>query len=193
MKELQVTPIDEIDFNPSLALSRILERLEDRYHGCPEVVEAALRSKLNAFSTINVKGNRRLYELSDIVSDIESLKQEAIFKSYLAMNDSSIGVIPIVSRLPRNIQEKWTNTAGKLIKDKNVIYPPFECFAEFLREQNKIKNNPSFMYEYDSLTNQKEKRNSRNVNVATKKTELQDNSRSTESFQILISRDKNNV
>ncbi|XP_063397214.1 uncharacterized protein LOC134681506 [Mytilus trossulus] len=202
MTELQVTPIEEIDMlvkwtglesrqhvlnikssnpsNPTLALSRIWERLEDRY-GCPEMVEAAIRSKLNAFPTINVKENKRLYELSDLVSEIESLKLEPKFKSSLAMYDSSIGVIPIVSKLPRNIQEKWTNTAGKFMKDKKVIYPPFECFAEFLREQSKIKNNPSFMYEYDSVvTNRKEKGNSRNVNVATKKTELQGNSRSTE-------------
>ncbi|VDI77363.1 Hypothetical predicted protein [Mytilus galloprovincialis] len=67
------------------------------------------------------------------------------------------------------------------MKDKKVIYPPFECFAEFLREQSKIKKNPSFMYEYDSVvTNRKEKGNSRHVNVSTKKTELQGNSRSTE-------------
>ncbi|CAC5364218.1 unnamed protein product [Mytilus coruscus] len=109
------------------------------------MVEAELISKLNAFPTLTVKDNRRLYELSDIVSKIESLKQEAKFKSSLAIYDSSIGVIPIVSKLPRNIQEMWTKRSRNILALLNaqgdgITYTLLSCSGRRNITSKKISN-----------------------------------------------------
>ena len=78
---------------------------------------------------------------------MEAIKSDKKMMSLLSHYDSSIGVTPIVNKLPHYMQEKWTSSAVKYMKDKNVVYPPFTHFAEFLRDQSRIRNNPSFLYE----------------------------------------------
>jgi hypothetical protein len=168
LRELEVSPPEEMDLlvkwagpesqkhvlsikasnasNPERGLLRIWERLEERY-GSPEMVEASLKRKLSAFPKLTNKDNTRLYDLADIVSEIESVKEDERFRSLLAYFDSSTGVIPIVNKLPYGLQERWTGAAVKYMKVNKVPYPPFTFFAEFVREQNRIKNNPSFAYE----------------------------------------------
>ena len=68
-------------------------------------------------------------------------------KPLLSHYDPSIGVTPIVNKLPHNLQEKWTYTAVKYMNDHDVAYPPFNRFVNFIRDQSPIKNNPSFQYE----------------------------------------------
>ena len=48
----------------------------------------------------------KLYELSDILTQIESLKEDAKYATLLAYFDSSVGVSPVVVKLPYNLQEK---------------------------------------------------------------------------------------
>lgn len=66
-------------------------------------------------------------------------------KPLLSHYDSSIGVTPIVNKLPHNLQEKWTYTAVKYMNDHDVAYPPFSIFVNVIRDQSRI--NPSFQYE----------------------------------------------
>ena len=65
----------------------------------------------------------------------------------LAYFHSCSGVAPIVSKLPYQLQEKWTNRAVEYKKRNNVSYHPFPIFANFIREMSKVKNDPGFDYE----------------------------------------------
>ncbi|XP_014677161.1 PREDICTED: uncharacterized protein LOC106817025 [Priapulus caudatus] len=173
MRELDVTSVEEIDLlvkwtsnevqkdvlslkaanadDPGKGLRQIWERLGERY-GSPEMVEASLKRRLESFPRLTNKEPKRLYELSDIVSEIEAIKENEGFKGLLAYFDSSSGVTPIVNKLPYNLQEKWTSSATRYMDRYHVVYPPFSHFSAFLREQSKIRNNPSFAYNVKQAT-----------------------------------------
>lgn len=84
--------------NPTRGLQRLWQRLDERY-GCPEMIEASLKTKLTDFPKLTNKDNKRLYELSDILSEIEYIKEKPQLKNLLAYFDSSSGIRPIVSKL----------------------------------------------------------------------------------------------
>ena len=132
-----------------LGLQRIWERLDDRY-GSPEMLDEVIKKKLRDFPTLTNKDNRKLLELSDLVSEIESLKLEPKFAALLAYYDSSSGVIPIVNKLPYNLKEKWVSQAANYKKCHNVPFPPFCHFAQWLRDISKIKNDPSLSFIQES-------------------------------------------
>ena len=68
--------------DPKKALPRIREQLNERYES-PEMVE--LKQKLANVSKLTNKHHRKLYELSDILSEFEVSKS------------SSSGVLPIIN------------------------------------------------------------------------------------------------
>lgn len=132
--------------NPAKGLQRLWDRLDERY-GSSEAVEASLMAKLNSFPKLTQKDNKRLYELSDILCEIESVKEDSRYQALLAYFDSSSGVLPILNKLPYNIQEKWTTRASHYKREKQVTFPPFTFFVKFIRELSQIKNDPSFAYD----------------------------------------------
>lgn len=111
------------------------------------MIESSLKRRLETFPKLTAKDSKKLYELSDLVSEIETIKSDERMKSLLGHYDSSTGVNPIVYKLPHNLQEKWTSSAIRYMNEHHTAYPPFTHFAEFLREQSHIRNNPSFLYE----------------------------------------------
>lgn len=166
--ELGVSPSEEIDLlikhlgpnsrqhaisiraanmnNPRLGVERIWERLDDRF-ASPELVESLIKKKLVNFPKISLKEPGKLFDLVDIVSEIESLKSDHLYSKLLSHFDSSAGVNPIVSKLPYNLQEKWTSCATEYKEKYQVIFPPFSVFSRFLRKIAKIRNDPSFVYD----------------------------------------------
>jgi hypothetical protein len=76
--------------NPKRGLQRLWERLDERY-GSPEMAEASLKAKLANFPKMSNKDTKRLYELSDILSEIESYKEDKKFQCLLGYFDSSSG------------------------------------------------------------------------------------------------------
>ena len=110
IKELQVTTVEELDLlvkwlGPESSKharslraanaqepTRGLERVWQRLSGCPEMVESALKNKLSDFPTLTNKDNKKLYELSDLLSEIESVKNQEKYKALLGYLDSSSGV-----------------------------------------------------------------------------------------------------
>jgi hypothetical protein len=170
-KELRVTDSEELDLlvrwlgpesskhavsirnyssdNSSLGLQRLWQRLDERY-GAPERIEMALRNKLYEFPKLTNKDSLRLYELCDILAEIESLKRNPVFSQMLSYLDSSFGIKPIVCKLPYGMQEKWTNRAVNYKKVNGVVFPPFSEFVEFVRETSQIKNDPGFDYENET-------------------------------------------
>ncbi|XP_050419539.1 uncharacterized protein LOC126832715 [Patella vulgata] len=194
MDELQVTDSEQVDLlvkwlgsesskhavsirtasanNPAKCLQRIWQRLEDRY-GAPEMIEESLKNKLSSFPKLTNKDTKKLYELSDLVSEIESIKDNERMKSLFGHYDSSTGVTPIINKLPYYLQEKWTSTAVSYLKNHmSVVYPPFSHFAEFLREQSRIRNNPSFSYEVPQF--KKEPKYVEKSNFLVKKTDTEE-------------------
>ena len=99
MRELAITPFKEMDLllkwlgpdfsthalsirasnaeNPTRGLQRIWDRMEERY-GCPEMVESALKTKLAQFPKLTNKDSKKLYDLSDILSEIEAIKENEL-------------------------------------------------------------------------------------------------------------------
>lgn len=80
-------------------LCRIWKRLDDRY-GRPEMNKYALKNKLNRFPQISMINPKMLYDLLDILTEIESATENEKYATLLSYYDSSSGVSPISSKLP---------------------------------------------------------------------------------------------
>ncbi|XP_033761542.1 uncharacterized protein LOC117343309 [Pecten maximus] len=188
VRELQcVTPAEEIDLlikwlgphsskqvlslrtsnshNPDIGLTRIWARLEERY-GAPELIENSLKVKITDFQRIVVKDYSRLYDLLDILSEIQSLKEDLRYASLLSYFDSSTGVNPVVSKLPGHLQTKWTERATRYKITHKVSYPPLSHFVSFISDMATMLNDPSFKYESQDTKPPK-------PNVQIRKTTLQ--------------------
>ncbi len=57
--------------DPSTGLKRLWERLDNRY-GCAELVENALKRRLDNFPKLTYNDNKKLYELADLAAEIEA-------------------------------------------------------------------------------------------------------------------------
>ncbi|XP_060070498.1 uncharacterized protein LOC132550447 [Ylistrum balloti] len=144
------------------ARDKIWNRLEERY-GSPELVELSLRQKLAAMSKIPNNDPKRLYELTDLLAEIQSIKDQHRYRNIMAYYDSSAGVNPVVTKLPNYLQNKWTTHASNYKKQSGVIYPPFNVFVDFLTDQAIKANDPSFDYSVrpeNKVVNAPEKRKS---------------------------------
>lgn len=128
--------------SPDQVVIRIWSRLGDRFES-PEIVEGALRKKLNNFQSLSNKDNKTSFELVDIVSENEAIKENPTNKTLLSVYDSSAGVNQIMSKLPFYILEKWTTETTRYKTEHNKAYPPFEI-SQFLQRIAKMKNVPCF-------------------------------------------------
>lgn len=212
MKEMNVSPLEEMDLlvkwlggdsrkyalsiraanahDSEKGLKRIWERLDERY-GSPEMIHAVVLKKLNEFPKLGHKDSAKLYELSDILSEIESLKEDPKYATLLAYFDSSVGVSPVVNKLPFNLQEKWTTRASNFKKVHSETYPRFWVFTEFIREQAKIRNDPGFVYSTCSSTEKTTYPKTRPT-VASKKTDLRTETEQTTHVQNNVKGPKSN-
>ena len=132
--------------NPRCGRDKIWERLNDRF-ASPEIIEASIKKRLEDFPKLNNKDNKKLFDLCDILSQIESLKESNLYQSLFAYFDTSSGVNPIVSKLPYSLQDKWTTKAMNYKSSHNVPYPPFTFFVKFVGDMAKMKNDPCFSYQ----------------------------------------------
>lgn len=122
-----------------------------------------------------------MYELADILAEIEAAKENPKYSTLLSYFDSSSGIIPIINKLPYNLQDKWTTQASNYKKKNNVSYPPFTFLVQFLQEMSRIRNDPGFQYDVQSKPKSKEhvtsipfsgSSNRKRVSVRTNKTEF---------------------
>lgn len=146
--------IQSATLDPKVACKKLWERLEERY-GRPEVIEAAVKRKLSQFPKLTNKDYSKLYDLTDIVAEIQSIKSNPRLALQFSYFDSSSGVNQIVQKLPYSIQEKWTTHADKYKCANDCSYPPFDIFANFLHNIARLKNDPSFMYEVNTTQSSK--------------------------------------
>lgn len=96
-------------------VDKIWDRLNDKYRR-PEVVEASLKAKLLAFPKMSVRHSKKLFDLADIFSEIESVKKNPQYSALLYYFDTSAGINPVILKLPTSLQEKWVATAVKYKK-----------------------------------------------------------------------------
>ncbi|KAM4014162.1 uncharacterized protein ACNLHF_004040 [Anomaloglossus baeobatrachus] len=135
--------IRDININhPEVGLKMIWNRLDECY-GSAEAIEKALFKRIDDFPKISNKGLQKLRGLSDLLMEFQVAKCEENLQG-LAFLDTARVVNPIVQKLPYNLQERWL-THGSTYKYKHgVPFPPFSVFVEFVHQQAKIRNDPSF-------------------------------------------------
>ncbi|XP_062602313.1 uncharacterized protein LOC134264026, partial [Saccostrea cucullata] len=163
LKELRATPGEELDLlikwlgaeskkfamsmrtanpkDPQKAVRLIWQRLQERY-GSPELVEAALKSKLDKFPSVSISDSKKLYELADLLTEIDSVKEDPTYSTLLSYFDSSSGILPVVRKLPVNIQKKWITRASAFKRHSGQPHPPFKYFVDFIMEMSQIRNDP---------------------------------------------------
>ncbi|XP_063762763.1 uncharacterized protein LOC134880024 [Eleginops maclovinus] len=127
---------------PGEALSMVWRRLEEVY-GSPEAMETALFNKLERFPKFSNKEPKRLRELGDLLLEIQAGKEDG-FLPGLAYLDTARGIHPILEKLPFNLQEKWMVQGTRYKERHHTIFPPFSVFADFIRAEAKMRNDPSF-------------------------------------------------
>ncbi|KAH3795311.1 hypothetical protein DPMN_148861 [Dreissena polymorpha] len=96
--------------NSSTELQRIWERLDDRYRA-PEHMYDAIKNELNNIPPKN-KDPMRLYDLSNVVSEIEALKDNLLYSSLFSQLKSSLGARDVPDKLLYNLQQKWDSRAA---------------------------------------------------------------------------------
>lgn len=115
-----------------------------------------------------------LYDLVDILTVIESAKENEQYATLLSYYDSSSGVNPIISKLPQGLQEKWVSQASKYKRYYCVPFSLFSFLVKFIRELSILKNDTAFQTD-GFLTLKTEKRTNelkQNVPVHSRKTKL---------------------
>lgn len=55
-----------------------------------------------------------------------------------------------MEKLPTSFQDKWIVQGSKYKEDHQVAFPPFVFFTQFVRNQAKIRNDPSFSFSTSS-------------------------------------------
>lgn len=175
--ELECTPSEEIDLlmkwlgpesskqagnlraanchDPVIGLVKIWERMEERY-GAPEMVEEKLRKKLEAFPRLGNKDSKKLNKQSDVLSEIESVKENDLYANMYGYFDSPMGVNPIIAKLPVHIQNKWSDRGRKFKVSHSVTFPPFTFFVSFIKEMCSLYNDPSFRHDQSTQKGHRE-------------------------------------
>ncbi|XP_061678699.1 uncharacterized protein LOC133502197 [Syngnathoides biaculeatus] len=129
--------------NPHAALELAWTRLQECY-ATPEVIENALFKRLDNFPRLTSKDKIKLRELSDLLLELFSAKQDGYLPG-LSYLDTPRGIKPIVEKLPPNLQEKWLFAGSNYKERYRVCFPPFSFFVDFVRCQAKARNDPSFV------------------------------------------------
>lgn len=109
------------------------------------MVDHDIKQKLQLFPTITHKDNTKLYDLVDILIQIESAMTNLKCDICLSYFNSSTGVLPIVAKLPFSLQYKWTSHAAGYKIRNDVEFPPFSFVVDSIREMCEIRNDPGFV------------------------------------------------
>ena len=157
------------------ALNKIWQRLDERY-GSPELIDSKLRSELAKFPVLQLpKDKTLLYSLVDLLSEIECNKNNPQYSLLLSYYDTPVGINPIVSKLPENLQNKWRDRAVKFKIKNNVSFPPFKELVKFIHELSISLNDPGFVFDTPAPYMGKDKPRfiKKPTNVISKKTDIQ--------------------
>lgn len=130
--------------DPKLCLVNIWKRMDERF-GSPELLESSLKSRLQAFT--NFTDPKKLYELHDLLCEIQAVKSIPEYSVMFSYLDSSLGLKPTIQQLPRFLQDKWINRVVNYKKEHSTAFPPFGEFVSFIGEMSIIRNDPGLMFD----------------------------------------------
>ncbi len=120
----------------------IWEWLDDCF-GAPEVVESSLLRRLETFPKISNKEWKKLRELGDLLMELLVAKSEGVLLGLTCL-DTARGIASIVQKLPFNLQDKWMTLGYTFKQQHRVPFPPFSVLVNFVVEQARMRNDPSF-------------------------------------------------
>lgn len=119
-------------------------RLEECY-GSPEVIENSLFRRLESFPKLTNKDYVKLRELSDLLMELQSAKADGDLPE-LVVIDTARGVNPVVEKLPFRLQDRWLSVGSDYKLKYYFPFTPFDVFVEFISQQARIRNDPSFSF-----------------------------------------------
>lgn len=94
------------------------------------MIEASIRQQLKNFRPVTSAENKRLYDLLNILIKIESLMADSTFSTSLSYFNSSIGVNPIINKLPFHLQEKMDRQSLQLQEIEQSTIPAIFIFCD---------------------------------------------------------------
>lgn len=101
-----------------------------------------IKEENSIFSKLSNNDNKQLFDLADIVAEIESIMRYPSYVTVFAYYNSSSGANPLVAKLPTNLQERWTTEATKYKSANNVPYPPFSVFFKVYTQYSQSQKWP---------------------------------------------------
>ena len=155
--------------NPVQCLHTIWSRMDERF-GSAELLQSSLKTRLSDLPDLTDR--KQLYALHDLLTEIEAVKNLQEYSVTISYLDSSLGIKPVIQKLPRHIQEKWVNRVVSYKKGNPVLFPPFAEFVRFIGEMSVIRSDPGLIYEMSKPTSHTKRNVNRNrtVSVTTRKT-----------------------
>ncbi|KAJ8367805.1 hypothetical protein SKAU_G00078330 [Synaphobranchus kaupii] len=75
--------------------------------------------------------------------EIEAAKVDGDLPGLSYLNTAR-GVNPIVQKLPYSLQDRWLSVGSNYKQQHCVAFPPFSVFVDFISQQARIRNDPSF-------------------------------------------------
>lgn len=168
---------------PQGGLRAIWQCIQECY-GTPEAIEVALFARLESFPRISNKEPAKLRDLADLLQELYAAKQDG-FLPGLTYLDTARGVAPIIEKLPYNLQEKWMSYGSQIKQQHQISFPPFGVFVDFIQNQAKARNDPSFRVTMPHLpaTNRDKPKSIQsrvNQSVAVRKTQVAESSQKGE-------------
>ncbi len=130
--------------NPDVALKKAWNRLQECY-AAPEVIEKSLFKRLDEFPRISTKDYGKLRDLGDLLMELQGAREEGYLRG-LAYLDTARGIGRIVEKLPHGLQEKWLSVSSRFKENNNGYFPPFDYFADFICQEARWRNDPSFIF-----------------------------------------------
>lgn len=126
----------------------------------------ALKKKLHAVQKITIKDKGKMFELSDILSEIRAVKERPEYMTLLSFYDTSMGINPAVTTLPPNLQYEWRDRAASYKSIHGVTFPPFTHFCDSVHDMAELFNDPSFDFDMNSSSTNGTPQKSTRVSVA---------------------------
>lgn len=105
-----------------------------------------------------------------MLTEIAAIKEDPTYSTLLSYFDSSSGILPVVRKLPGNIQEKWITRASAFKRQTGQPYPPFKFFVDFIVDMSQIRNDPG-------LCLQESRKENIQHRVINRKTDLEANNK----------------
>ena len=126
--------------NPPAGVKECWRNLGEHF-GSTAVVTQVHPDKLTAFPSLNVKDNRGLQELGDLLLELKCAKEDGGLTG-LKILDEPAFLKPVLVKLPEDLQGRWQRHASRYKRQHEVEYPPNSEFASFIEEIARERNRP---------------------------------------------------